>query len=88
MSNLKLIQKTPFFEVYEDNFQGKPVRFIKNIATGQVSINTDDMAKCLGFNNTGEMMNSPKVQQVLSENNKRPEDIVTELKPEDFIAKN
>ena len=47
MANLKLIHKDFFTETYESYFENKPVRFIKNIFTGEIKINADDVCKIL-----------------------------------------
>jgi len=45
-------------DVYEFDYEGIPIRFCKNRITKEVTVNADDVAKVLGFNNIQDMMMS------------------------------
>ena len=67
MANLKLIHKDFFSEIYESYFDNIPVRFIKNVFTGEIKISANDTAKCLGFDNLNELLSTDDGLDVISE---------------------
>ena len=66
MAQLKLIHKDFFTETYESYFENKPVRFIKNIFTGEIRISAEDTAKCLGFDNLNDMMGTDEALDAIN----------------------
>jgi hypothetical protein len=65
--NMKLIKQTESYQVYEDFYQGKQVRFIKDIATGQINVNAHDFAKVMGYATLEEMMSDDTVLDACNE---------------------
>jgi prophage antirepressor-like protein len=64
---MKQIAETPTHTVHLDYFQGQQMRMHRNKLTGEVSFNTDDVAKVLGYKDHNDMMSDPKVQAKLIE---------------------
>lgn len=48
MNDLKIEKETPEEIIYLSYFEGKPIHFIKNKATGQIFIDADDVTRALG----------------------------------------
>jgi hypothetical protein len=53
-----------------DYFEGKPVRFYKDKATGEVHINGEDMAMCMGYESLEELMATDHALDAMIEYNK------------------
>ena len=50
------IKETETHRIYTESFQGIPVRFIQDKATGGIMISAEDVANCLGFATLNEML--------------------------------
>lgn len=55
---MKLIKTDIQFDYFIDYFQGIEVIIQKDKLTQQIYFNSESVAKCLGFNNTDEMVQS------------------------------
>lgn len=53
-----LIEQTATYQIYISDFQGHSVRFIKDLQTGEININSEDMAKVFGFKSFDELIQS------------------------------
>lgn len=53
-----LIEQTATYQIYISDFQGHSVRFIKDLETGEVNVNSEDKAKVLGFKSFDELIQS------------------------------
>ncbi|MBC7915397.1 MAG: hypothetical protein H7Y07_14890 [Pyrinomonadaceae bacterium] len=62
---MKRISETATHILYVDYFEGQQVRVQQNKSTGELFFFSDDVAKVLGFKDQNEMMQSPKVKEVL-----------------------
>lgn len=75
MANLKLISEDFFTQVFEDYFKGIPVRLIRNKFTGEVKINAEDMAKCLGFDSLNDLLSADVGLDAINEQRKKNPDM-------------
>lgn len=48
MANISIEKETEKEVVYVSHFEGKPIHFIKDKATGKIIINADDVVRALG----------------------------------------
>lgn len=53
---MKLLFATPFIEIYQGEFQGNSIRFVKDIKTGEINVSAEDIAKTLGFESAHDML--------------------------------
>lgn len=53
-----LIEQTATYQIYISDFQGHSVRFIKDLKTGEINVNSEDMAKVFGFKSFHELIQS------------------------------
>lgn len=56
INQMKLINRTPTHEIWEGQYEGKTVRFTKNIFTNEVSVNAQDFARAIGYQSLEDMM--------------------------------
>jgi prophage antirepressor-like protein len=54
--NLIKINTTDTHEIYIGSFEGQQVRFFKDLITGDVRINAEDMARTLGYESAHDML--------------------------------
>lgn len=54
--NLIKINTTDTHEIYLGSFDGQPVRFFKDLITGDVRVNAEDMARTLGYESAHDML--------------------------------
>ena len=64
---MKITHITDTHEHYIDVVDGKPLRFLKNLQTGQIEIMADDLALMLGFESVHEMMSDNDVLDLMNE---------------------
>lgn len=64
---MKQISENATHTAHLDYFQGKQVRISKSKATGELSFNTEDVARILGYKDHNDMMLNPEVQAKLLE---------------------
>lgn len=57
-----------------DYFEGQPMRFYKEKATGEIYVNADDMAKILGYTDQDELLGSDAALDALLEYQKENPD--------------
>jgi len=67
MANLRLVFEDFFHQIFEDDYKGLPVRFIKNKFTGEVKICADDTARVLGFDSLTALLGTDKGLDVISD---------------------
>ena len=67
MEQLELVYEDFFYQIFEHNYLGTPVRFTKNKLTGEVKINAHDTARVLGFKNLDDMLGSDTGLDVISD---------------------
>ncbi len=65
---MTIINETSTHFIYEDHFQGHPVRFYRNKKTNEILINVDDTAKVLGYKNETDMMSDNEALDIINEN--------------------
>jgi hypothetical protein len=58
---MKLIQETPDFVIYRDQYLLSEVRFVRIRATGECRIFAEDLARILGYHDVHEMLGSDEV---------------------------
>ena len=65
---LKLISEDFFSQVFKDvYYDGTPVRFIKNKFTGEIKIDANDCARCIGFDNINDLLGTDKGLDAISD---------------------
>ena len=52
----RLVSENFFYQIFEDNFQGTPVRFYRHKFSGAVTINANDCAHVLGYDSMNEFL--------------------------------
>ncbi|MFC5270028.1 hypothetical protein [Adhaeribacter terreus] len=57
-----------------DHFEGHPVRFYFDKASGQVLVNADDMAIILGYKNQHDLLSQDAALDILNEHHKQNPD--------------
>lgn len=57
-----------------DHFEGHPVRFYLDKASGQILVNADDMAKVLGYKDQHELLSQDAALDILNEHKKQNPD--------------
>jgi prophage antirepressor-like protein len=83
---MKQISENATHTVHLDYFQGKQVRISKSKATGELSFNTEDVARILGYKDHNDMMRDPKVQAKLLEHQQTTgKSALIEAEPTDHI---
>jgi len=63
----RLVYQDFFYEVFEDNFQGTPVRFYRHKFSGAITINADDCAQCIGYDSINDFLGTDKGLDAISE---------------------
>ena len=63
----RLVHEDFFNQIFEDNFKGMPVRFIKNKFTGAISINADDCCRCLGYGSVNDLLSTDKELDIVGD---------------------
>ena len=53
---MELIRTTPTHEIWQGEFEGKAVQFLKNVFTNEISVNAHDFALCMGYKSLDDMM--------------------------------
>jgi len=53
---MKLIKTTPTHEIWEGEFEGKAVQFLKNVFTDEISVDAHHFALCMGYKSLDDMM--------------------------------
>ncbi|MBC7409101.1 MAG: hypothetical protein H7339_11995 [Arcicella sp.] len=53
---MRLIKTVLPNEIWESEFEGKTVQFIKNVFTNEISVNASQFAQCIGYKSLDEMM--------------------------------
>ena len=53
---MKLIKTVLPNEIWEGQFEGKTVQFIKNVFTDEISVNAHHFAQCIGYKSLEDMM--------------------------------
>lgn len=51
-----LIEDNASHQIYLSDFMGKPIRFLKCKASGDVIVNSEDLAQSLGFESLNDML--------------------------------
>lgn len=57
---MRYIESDNEYDYFLGNFQGQEVRMRKEQKTGVCTLNSEDFAKCLGFKNLADMLESKK----------------------------
>jgi hypothetical protein len=53
---MKLVNTTLTHEIWESEYEGKTVQFMKNIFTNELSLNAHDFAQVMGYKSLDDMM--------------------------------
>ncbi|MCK5136625.1 MAG: hypothetical protein KAR19_12605 [Bacteroidales bacterium] len=55
---MRFLNEDDQYQYFSANFQDQPVRFMQDKVTGEIFIDSEDVANVLGFVNVGDMLNS------------------------------
>ena len=64
---MKLVNTTPTHEIWESQYEGKTVQFMKNIITNELSVNAHHYALCIGYESLEDMMLDDEVLDACNE---------------------
>jgi hypothetical protein len=64
---MKLVNTTLTHEIWESQYEGKAVRFTKNIFTNELSVNAHDFAQVIGYKSLDDMMMDDNVLDACNE---------------------
>lgn len=53
---MRLINTSFTNEIWESEYEGKTVQFMKNIFTNEISVNAHQFAQCIGYKSLDDMM--------------------------------
>ena len=53
---MRLIKTVLPNEIWESEYEGKTVQFLKNVFTDEISVNAHDFAQCIGYKSLDDMM--------------------------------
>ena len=53
---MRLIKTILPNEIWESEYEGKTVQFIKNVFTNEISVNAHHFAQCIGYDSLEDMM--------------------------------
>jgi len=53
---MKLVRTTPTHEIWESQYEGKTVQFLKNVFTNELSVDAHHFALCIGYESLDDMM--------------------------------
>ena len=57
-NTLNLIGENAEYQIFEDCFQGIPVRFSKHKRTGRIGISAEDAVRCLGYESLNQYLST------------------------------
>tara|TARA_R110002096_G_scaffold27009_3_gene83003 strand:- start:1211 stop:1444 length:234 start_codon:yes stop_codon:yes gene_type:complete len=63
---MKIIQEMPTHLIYQDSFNGQPIRILKNKATNEILLNIEYVARVLGFKDSIELMSSNEALDIVN----------------------
>ena len=64
---MKLVNTTLTHEIWESQYEGKTVQFMKNIFTNEISVNAHHFAQCIGYKSLEDMMLDNEVLDACNE---------------------
>ena len=64
---MKIVSEDFFYQIFEDEYDGLPVRFSRNKFTGDVNISADDTARILGYGSIHDLLGTDKGLDVISD---------------------
>lgn len=64
---MKLVSTTLTHEIWESQYEGKTVQFMKNIFTNEISVNAHQFAQVIGYSSLDEMMMDDNVLDACNE---------------------
>jgi hypothetical protein len=64
---MRLVNTTLTHEIWESQYEGKTVQFMKNIFTNEISVNAHNFAQVIGYDSLEDMMLDDNVLDACNE---------------------
>ena len=68
---MKIIQETPTHLIFEDYFNGQPLKILKNKATNEILLDMNDVAKIFGFIDATDLMSNNEALDIVNKHWKK-----------------
>jgi len=68
---MNYISEDENYKYYSGQFEGQEVRMREDKSTGELYLNNEDVAKCLGYENFDELLKNPEARKIIMKQTSR-----------------